>query len=464
VDLERLAVTGDVARDLEVTRAAAAEGAARVTLSHVDADGDFAVRTADAGHPAATLRSLSRSELPLALTSDEAAEIAERWVAEARVARDRVRFALPPSAQGVGAGDVVTVPGAGSFRLDAVEEAGLRQIEAVRVEPGIYRPAEYPASPVRLAAVVPPLPVEAAFLDLPLLTGAEDPAAPHVAMTADPWARAALYASSQSSGFALEAVIEQASVMGQTETALASAVPGAWDRGAPLRVRLYGGALASASEGAVLNGANAMAIGDGAGDWEVFQFARADLVAPGLWELSRRLRGQAGTDGVMPPVWPAGSRVVLLDGRPVQFALPPGMLGLDRVYRYGPARRPPGDASYREVVRGFWGAGLRPYAPVHLRARVAGGDTEITWIRRTRIDGDRWEATEVPLGEAFERYLVRVVSGGVVRRTAEVGLPRWSYGAADRAADGVTGPYEVQVAQISDRVGPGLFGRIWIDG
>ena len=58
-----------------------------------------------------------------------------------------------------------------------LSEMGLRLCDAVRVEPGLYRPAEYPAEPARLSPVLPPLPVEAVFLDLPLLSGDEDPAA-----------------------------------------------------------------------------------------------------------------------------------------------------------------------------------------------------------------------------------------------------------------------------------------------
>ena len=463
LDPERLAVTGEGGGDLELTRVGPEEATARVMLTHVDAEGDFAVRTADAGHPEATIRTVSRSELPLALTSDEALEIAERWVAEARVARDRARFALPPGGPGLGAGDVVAVPGAGTFRIDAVEETEARRIDAVRMESAIYRPAEYPATPVRLSPVVAPLPAEAVFLDLPLLTGAEDPAAPYVAVTAEPWSRVALYSASGPEGFTLDAVVDRPATVGQTESELPAAVPGVWDRGPPLRVRLFGGALASATELAVLNGANALAIGDGAGDWEIVQFAEAELLEPGLWAVSRRLRGQAGTESVVPPAWPAGSRVVLLDGRAVQFPLPGSMLGLERIYRYGPARRPPGDLSFRETTRRFLGVGLRPYAPVHLRARRAGDDIELTWVRRTRIDGDRWDIPEVPLGETAERYLVRVVAGGVVRRTAEFSVPRWLYTAAERAADAVAGAFEVEVAQVSDRFGPGNFGRIGID-
>jgi hypothetical protein len=464
LDPQLFAVTREVPGDKVLTRGAPEETAARILLTHVDADGNFDARTAGAGTPRAMVRSVSRSELPLALTSDEAVEITERWVAEARVARDKLRFALPPGGLQIGAGDFVVLEGAGRFRIDAVEDAGARLFDAVRVEPGIYRPAEYPAAPIRLNPVAAPLPVEATFLDLPLLSGTEDPVAPYVAVSANPWARTAVYSSSDGQTFALDAVVERGAVVGETETELPAARPGVWDRGAPLRVRLYGGAFASATDLAVLNGANAVAIGDGAGEWEIFQFARAELLDQKLWGLSRLLRGQCGTDGLMPPAWPAGSRVVLLDAGAVQFPLAPSMIGVSRVLRFGPARRPPDDPSFRQVPRTFRGVGLRPYKPAQLKARRRNAKgIDLTWIRRTRVDGDRWDMLDAPLGEATERYSVRVVSGGVVRRHVEVSVPFWRYADEARAADDVTGGFSVEVAQISDRFGPGLNARIWID-
>jgi hypothetical protein len=166
----------------------------------------------------------------------------------------------------------------------------------------------------------------------------------------------------------------------------------------------------------------------------------------------------------MPPVLPAGSRVVLLDGTAVQVPLASSMIGASRVLRFGPARRPPDDPSFRQVARVFRGIGLRPYAPVHLRARRRDAEgIDFTWIRRTRIDGDRWDMLDAPLGETAERYRLRVISGGVVRRDVEVGVPFWRYADAARAGDGVTGTFAVEVAQMSDRFGPGLHARISID-
>ena len=100
----------------------------------------------------------------------------------------------------------------------------------------------------------------------------------------------------------------------------------------------------------------------------------------------------------MPPVWPEGSRVVMLDDRLRQLDLSVSERGLEKRYLYGPASKLSSDPSWRGETRAFQAVGLRPFAPVHLRARRDGGDTRIDWIRRTRIDGDSWAGIDVPPG------------------------------------------------------------------
>ena len=88
----------------------------------------------------------------------------------------------------------------------------------------------------------------------------------------------------------------------------------------------------------------------------------------------------------------------------------------------------------------------------------------IRWIRRTRIGGDDWEAPDVPLGEARERYRVRVFNGGALVRETDVTRPEWLYDDASRAADGVGGPFDVEVGQLSDQFGLGAMARMTVNG
>lgn len=452
---------------LRKARAGQAEASGRMRLGFVEAEGDYELRSTEAALPGDEGAGLSASELPMALTGSEARGMVERWLTEGRVARESITFALPPSQGALGAGDVVQIAGeAGLYRIDRVDAAMARQVEAVRVEPAAYRPATAPDEPAVPRPFRPPAPALALFMDLPLLTGTEVEHAPHLAVAAQPWPGAvALYGAPEDAGYALNRVVTVASTVGRTLTPMAWAPAGVWDRGPALQVKVRGGALASADGARVLNGANAAVIGDGSPEgWEVFQFGEAVLVAPDTWNLRLRLRGQAGTDALMPAVWPAGSWFVLLDGVPEQIELAASARGLSRHYRVGPAAEPYDHPAYRHMEMSFRGAGLRPYAPAHLRVRAAGGDRIAGWIRRTRIDGDGWEGRDVPLGEAAERYLIRIRQGGLLIRETEVDQPQWTYTAAMRMADGVTGPFRLSVAQISERFGAGPFTETLVDG
>lgn len=467
---DELAVTEELEGDIELTRAPVAETAGKVRLNYVETNGDYETRAAEAIFPGERAMAVAQTELPLALTRGEALGIVERWLAESRVARDSARFALPPSRLSLGAGDVIALPTgerAAHYRIDRVEQGEGQLIEAVRVENSVYKPSDAVEDPVALRPFIPPLPVYPLFLDLPLLGGNEVEHAPYLAVSAKPWpGSVAVYSATTGVDYALNRLISARATLGTTQTILAAARPGQWDRGAPLRVSLSAGVLSSASAEQVLAGANAMAIGDGSsGNWEIFQFAEAELVAEGTYELSLRLRGQLGSDGLMPPFWPSGSQVVLLDSALAQIELQSGSRRLSRHYRIGPAGRAYDDPSYVELREAFDGNGLRPYAPVHLSARREEGDEiAVRWIRRSRIDGDGWEVTEIPLGEASEAYLLRVVQGGEVIREETLVSPLWNYSPAMRSADGLVGDFEIHVAQVSDRFGPGLFGKVEING
>ena len=155
----------------------------------------------------------------------------------------------------------------------------------------------------------------------------------------------------------------------------------------------------------------------------------------------------------------------MLDDALQQIAFSSSARGLDRHFRVGPAALPFTDASYVHTQATFLGIGLRPYSPVHCRWRPdSTGGHVISWIRRTRIDGDLWDLPDVPLGEAVEAYAVRVWAGNLLVRQDVVGVPTWTYTATQRAGDGIGLVYDVEVAQISDRFGPGPFTRITIHG
>jgi hypothetical protein len=462
LDAEEFAVVEDLEGFIETARLPEAETAGQIRLGYVDAQSSYEVRSAEVRFPDEEARGVSQTDVPIALTRAEGRATIERWLAESRVARDSARFALPKSRLQIGAGDVVRHNGS-RYRIDRVEQAEAQILDAVRVEQGAYLPSEPADEAFSLRTYIPPVPVFPLFLDLPLLTGEEVPYAPHVAVAASPWpGSVAVWSSSEDAAYELNKLIIAPAVVGMTESPLNAARPGVWDRGQPLRVKLSAGTLSSATRLGVLNGANAMAIGDGsAGNWEIFQFANAQVVAPDTYELSDRLRGQQGTDGVMPKAWPIGSTVVLIDLSLIQIDLPLSARGLARYYRIGAASRGYDDPDTTLRIEAFEGIGLRPYPVSHIRAKADGnGGLLVRWTRRTRIDGDNWQTVEVPLGEETEGYVVRIVKGSNVISEFSVTKPEFSYPSSLQSADGVSRPFAIEVAQLSPRFGTGPFRRI----
>ena len=167
-----------------------------------------------------------------------------------------------------------------------------------------------------------------------------------------------------------------------------------------------------------------------------------------------------GSDGLMPDVWPVGSWFVLMNGVPEQIDLSANLRQVEQHFRIGPAARGYDDPSYVHLQHAFDGNGLRPYAPAHLAVEPIGvGDQHLSWIRRTRIEGDNW-TSEVPVGEDTESYRVQVHKDGALLREVLTSVPEWTYPSALAAVDGAIGAVEFSVAQVSARYGPGL--ETWI--
>lgn len=452
---------------ISLSRAPALETADRVTLGFVRADNDYQVGAASALAPEASEPRAEQTSVPLVMREDEGRALAARLLSEGRVARDGLSCALPPSAMELTLGDVLAFRSADvelRFRIDRIEDAGARMVSATRIERQVYVPAPVVSSVSSSRHIAAPLPVTATFLDLPILRGDEDPASPHLAVSRSPWAGpGAVYSAKSDAGYVLDRQVRRPATIGTLLDRLPVARPGLW-MPQEVRVRLLAGSLQSREEADVLGGENAAALRNGgSGDWEVIQFRTATLIGPQVYQLGGLLRGQAGTDWLIPDSWPAGTDFVALDGAVEQLMVPASMRGVERHYRIGPARRAYDDPSYVHLTEAFEGVGLRPYAPTHLSAeRLADGGLRLGWTRRTRIDGDSWQALDVPLGEEREQYLVRLLRDEAVVREDVIDVTRFIYSRASQINDAdVVSAFEV--AQISSRFGPGPFQRMQLN-
>ena len=63
----------------------------------------------------------------------------------------------------------------------------------------------------------------------------------------------------------------------------------------------------------VFGGGNAAAVKTAGGDWEILQFAEAELIGTRRYRLTRLLRGQCGSEKAMATGAASGADFVLLD-------------------------------------------------------------------------------------------------------------------------------------------------------
>src|SRR5882757_8481146 len=244
--------------------------------------------------------------------------------------------------------------------------------------------------------------------------------------------------------------------IGETLDDLPAGPTARWDRGTQLRVKLYGGALASIGDARVLEGGNAAAVQNADGAWEILQFANAELVDGQTWLLSRLLRGQAGSEFAMAGPLPAGAPFVVLGAHMVPIAQGLDALARPMQLRIVASGRGHDDPMAVALTVTPGDTALKPLAPVHVAAVRASDGIHISWIRRARIDGDGW-GVEVPLGEETEAYALEILSGGAVVRSIACTTPQALYAAADELTDFGTPQtsLHVRVAQISATVGAG---------
>ena len=466
------AVKDEKTATLHLTRAQESELPATVHLSYIDPLSDYRSAAVEARRLVTRTVRTARADLPFVTDQAQARQMAEIWLQEIWLQRERAKFVLPPHLLGAEPGDVVAFTRNGRdycIRISEITDGLGRSVEGTSAEASLYSAAPVIARSTATPAPEIMGPVLVEFMDLPLLTGSEIPHAGYLAAFASPWpGSVAIYRGQESSDYELNTILEAPATMGETLNAFYAGPTGRWDRHNSLQVKLYGGALQSIDALALFAGGNAAAIRNAAGAWEIVQFSTARLIGTDTYELSMFLRGQAGTETAMGDPLAAGARFVLLTPAVEQIDMSADELGLVFDCRYGPLSRDMGDPVYQEQSVAFNGRGLKPLSPVHIRARqdAASDDITLSWIRRARVNADSWALEEVPLGEDAEGYRVKILDpADQVVRTLETASPFVQYTSAMQIADfgAVQTRITVEICQLSQSYGCGTPRRAVLD-
>ncbi len=269
------------------------------------------------------------------------------------------------------------------------------------------------------------------------------------------WNGAAIYRSDDGgedggNTFNLLAGLEGAATFGAIITDLAAGITETWDQVNQVEVVLTSGSLASVSELAVLNGANAALIGD-----ELVQFQNAELIGERTYRLSRLLRGRQGTEWAVGS-HTAGDRFILLSPALYTTAIANNLIGRELFYKAVSVGNSLGNTD--EITFTYTGRNLKPFAPVHVTGlRDGSGNLTISWVRRSRVDAEWRDGVDVPLGEESEKYEVEILDGSLIKRMFSVTTPQAEYTATQQVDDfgSIQTEVHVRIYQLSAVVGRG---------
>lgn len=455
-------------QELISTRQQELELPLQVDVTYVAQSADYDKATQRARRQLTSSAHLATLELPLSLADDTAAQIAMNHLVLAWTQRLRHSFQIPRIYGYLDAADVVTIQEGGNQHVVRIERitnsGGVLAIEAANedssaynsviggvVIPGHEGPVVYPGITYFMIA------------DIPLLSSTTDSPGLYIIATAarDSWNGAAIFKSRDGGATWNQFVtVSRNGVVGETTTALADVPdPFVWDRGNTVTVVLSNAddSLVSSTEEAVLSGANHAVLGA-----EIIQFVTATEIGAGTYQLSGLLRGRKGTDYATGSHL-AGEAFGLLDADTIHFATygieEAGKAAIFRAVSAGMQFSSGVNQSLTPQIQN-----VRPLSPQHVKAvrDPATGDINITWIRRTRYNGEWFDAQDVPLGETTEAYEVECWHeptgsiAGFLIRTLAVTSQSATYTAAQQAQDGNTGKeISVIVYQISTVAGQG---------
>lgn len=444
-----------------LTRAQESELPHEIALSYSDSEMDY--RTGRVLSRRLEGWSARQSEAQAAVMThrSNAQRLANIWLQDVWAARETAEFSLRPGLVALQPGDLVRLGGAGGgrlFQIQQIADGAARKVSARAVNASVYDAPGPREAAFSAAAASPQIagPARVAALDLAVMRETE--ALSWLAVYADPWpGPMAVWKLGSTGGYEPFAVVESRATIGDTLDELPPGPVSRFDNGAGVRVAFGEAELSSVGDLGALGGATLAAIQGSDGAWEIFSFAKAELVDDGVWRLSRLVRGLGGEEHLASRPTPAGATVVLLDASLIPLARTAAEIGAPITYRVGPADRDYADPIVVQATVAATAKPLQPYAPVRAVARRTTQGVVIDFIRRGRIDSDPFEGLKIPLSETSESYeaIVTLPAGA---RTLNATSPSILYPAAQELSDfgAPQSALTLSIYQMSATVGRGF--------
>lgn len=442
----------------------------RVLVRHLDPSREYDAGEQYAERLITAARGESTVDLPIVLSTAEAAGLAEVLLYLYWMERIDVSFRLPPTYQQIEPADVVTVPtseGSMDVRVTQISYTSDGRLECAG-KPA--RPAVYTAAALGVGSSATGVTTIGAagatsfmLLDLPRISGEQDAGA-LLAIgygSTSGWPGGVLLQSTDSGAnwYSVADFERPGGAAGSATNTIGSADARIIDAASVLAVTLVSGDLYSVAESSMLAGENHFAYG-AHGRWEIIAARTCALVSGKSYNLSNMLRGRFGTESAM-STHQVGDSVVLLDaGHMLAVGMSSSAIGVPYLYRGITIGEDIGSDINHSFT--FSARYLLPLSPVYLNGSIdpSSGDWSLTWMRRTRVGGDWRDGVDAELGETTEKYEIDIFSDGsyaVVKRTIAMTSSVASYPSTQQVSDfgSNQSTLYLRVYQLSGSVGRG---------
>lgn len=442
----------------------------RVSITHLDYDREYDIGEQYAERLNTLSINLRTVDMPIVLTSTEAARLAEVLLYMCWLERYAVSFKLPPTYNELEPADTVTVTAAGvSHELRIIEMGygpdGIIEVSAKLNENALYQSQATGAQATAVSGSIGVAgPTAMALLDIPLLLDDYDTAGFPVAMAGylSGWHGATLFRSDDAGQTWIGSnATATASIIGRCLNIIGSPADTRMvDFASALSVKLLSGSLSSVTELQMLNGANYFAYGNDT-RWEIIAARTCTLQGDGSYILTDILRGRFGTE------WATGTHVigdalVYLGLNALQFCtMSLNQIGLQKSWRPVSIGETLESAAIADYT--YRGVNLECLSPVWLNGsrHPSTNDWTLSWLRRTRVGGEWRDKVDATLGETSEAYELEIYSSAAyttLKRTiAGLTTPDASYTSAQQVTDfgSNQATLYVRIYQLSATVGRG---------
>jgi hypothetical protein len=409
-----------------------------------------------------TTQNMEIVTLPIVLTSQEAARIADRLMQELWIEQNSFQFVLTRKYDRLELADAVSIPGANGnvhVRIVAITRGsdGVIEYSAVEDISRLYSSTalgnDEALEDDQVFAIKGPTKLH--VIDSPLFRGSDDSPGFYVAVSG--------FYNAYSGGLISKGLpgAEQFPVATLTKVSTAGGLTNILGDSDFRGVDYYNSinvfvsstsTLSSITDAALIAGGNQALVGG-----EVIQFGIATLEIDGSYTLRNLMRGNFGTysEGHADTedfLYLDSSKIVPIDGSLTDQGV---LFDFNSISIADPNATP--SSLNVTLVNGR----IRPYPPVHaFAAPIKNGDIKGRFQGQARLNGEWRDGVEAKSDETVESYEVDVLSDDlltVVRTIAVDNSKLFTYDAASQLADHgeYLGAYSFNVSQISDRVNRG---------